>query len=161
MNYTKLKVDDEKILKTLNKRLGEGEHPTALGLAKVTTFNRTNPKGKFMATFNVVDNDNVAIKIVKRTNKNKKDLDNEVLESSLRGELIYRLGTAGLNVDFLNSSTVKITEVYNNIENIIDIDESRINEMLADTLSVVIAGLSENSPLYDRLENTITIEVAK
>ena len=161
LNYTKLKVDDEKILKTLNKRLGEGEHPTALGLAKVTTFNRTNPKGKFMATFTVVDNDNVTIKIVKRTNKNKKDLDNQVLESSLRGELIYRLGTAGLNVDFLNSSTIKITEVYNNIENIIDVDENKVDEMLADTLSVVIAGLSENSPLYDRLKNTITIEVAK
>ena len=161
LNYTKLKVDDEKILRTLNKRLGEGEHPTASGLAKVTTFNRTNPKGKFMATFNVVNNDTVAIKIVKRTNKNKKDLDNEVLKSSLRENLIYRLGTAGLNVDFLNSSNIKITEVYNNIENIIDVDKIKIDEMLADTLGVVIAGLSENSPLYERLKNTITVEVAK
>mgnify|MGYP003590674395 CR=1 FL=1 len=75
MNYTKLKVDDEKILRTLNRKLGEGDYPFDLGISKVTTFNRNNPKGKYIATFKESQEGNIYISIVKRSDKNIKALE--------------------------------------------------------------------------------------
>lgn len=165
-----INVNQERLIANLNKEIGAGVYPYDEAITKVLDFNRNSSFNEdYMATI-TLSKGQYQLSIVPRTKANEAALEREVQNRALRDRLMYHLNKAGVAVGFLNEddkvdgrySTINAEKTADGMYQLIRVaNGERLTETLAEEAGHFAVGALGNSPLVERLTNTLTPEVQK
>lgn len=170
LELANLDIEEDRILEGLNKEIASGEYSYEEALSKMQYFNTANDlREDYLATIEESNNGKVILKIVKNTDSNRNDLIEHIKNRSLQDRLKYKLSQLGVEVGFLENtsvegrySTVNAEKTANGMYNLINIAHGeRGEEALAEETGHFILGAFGNHPLAIRLLNSLTPEVQK
>lgn len=175
----KIDLEEDKLLKVLNKDFKEGDYPYDLALEKVKNFNERTPfSDKFFATMQYVGDGKYHVEIVKKDSpmavdtqegaQNETVSPQKKLHSSIRNAEVERrlkalLKRHGVSVRFLEGdmqggrySTDNVKRLEDGLWGLIEINEyGNTTDTLAEEAGhFAVAALGEN-PLVQRLENLL------
>lgn len=167
---TKMNLSEEKLINGLNKALGAGKMPFNEAIQKLTNFNQNSEyKDEFMATLSYDDNNMVNLHIVKNSRENVEELREVLKNTNLQDRLISLLAQNGISVKFLENAEYQgrysTQNAKKNAEGLYDLIEvvagNKSVETLTEETGHAILGMLEDSPLSQRLLDTLTPEMQK
>lgn len=163
-------IKEENLLGTLNKKIKSGLYEYNEAVTRMNSFNRNSGfKEDYMAT--IVQNDGkFHLSVIPRTASAEADLQTLVENRTLRDKLIYHLSRAGVEVEFFEKedgvngrySTINAKKTAHGMYQLIKVAKGeKLTETLAEEAGHFAVGSLGNSPLVQRLINTLTPEVQK
>ena len=167
----KLQVDEDALIKVLNKDLGAGEMSYDEAVSKMAAFNRNSiHRNSYMATIKPSKDGKYSLSIVKKTKTNQIALSEVISKQSLQNRIKYFLNRAGVSVEFMEAdekvhgrySTENATQTANGLYQLIRIAKGeKVESALAEEAGHFAVGAMGNSPLMQRFFNLLTPEVQK
>lgn len=166
----KIDIKEENLLGTLNKEIKSGLYDYNEAITRMSNFNRNSDfKDDYMATIMQKDG-KFHLSVIPRTASAEADLQTLVENRTLRDRIIYHLGRAGIEVEFLKEdsnidgvySTVNAKKTANGLHQLIRAAKGeKLTETLAEEAGHFAVASLGNSPLVQRLIKTLTTEVQK
>lgn len=165
----KLDTGNDKMLNTLEKRYSVKTDSMEDAMSAITNFN-SNPEYKddFVAVMRKEDA-GYKVEIRKNTPEARKEVYKNIKDNSLQMKLISLLNEAGADVSFLRNeksfngrySTENAVKNARGLYNLITIstDAGNVDDVLAEECGHFIAGMLDNSPLMERLDNLLDEKV--
>lgn len=179
-SLAKMDLETDKVIKVLNKDIGEGEYSYEEALNRITEFNENNSwsdkmlatmipsgRGKYFVsvvpkTKNVTDVDGKE-KEERNTLNEQQKLHNTIRNKELEKRLISLLRSHGVSVKFLEGdekggrySTENVVQMENGLYGLIEVNEKgTTSEVFAEEAGHFAVGALGDNPLVKRLENLL------
>lgn len=166
-----INIKEAALLESVNKKFHSGTYDYSQAVAKLQSFNRNSQfKDDFMATIKAVDGGKYELSIVKRTKTQEAALQEEIRKRSLQERLMYHLEKAGVSVEFMKRddkmngrySTKNAQQTADGLYRLIQlVNGEHVTDTLAEEAGHFVIGALGESPLVQRLLETLTPDVQK
>lgn len=167
LELTKTDIEQEKILKSLNKEVGAGTFDFNTAVQKIQGFNRESEwKSDYIATIQE-KNGKYVVSVQPRTAAAEQALAKTISNQTLQNRLINILAQHGVAVDFLQEgssrySTVNAVQNADGLYHLIQVvNGEHVTEELAEEAGHFAVAALGDSPLVQRLITLLTPEVQK
>ena len=167
LELTKTNIEQEKILKSLNKEVGAGTFDFTTAVQKIQGFNRESEwKSNYIATIQEKDGKYV-VSVQPRTAAVEQALAKTISNQTLQNRLINVLAQHGVAVDFLQEgnsrySTANAVQNADGLYHLIQVvNGEHVTEELAEEAGHFAVAALGDSPLVQRLMSLLTPEVQR